>query len=258
MKRRSGIAAMGVAMSIGVLAGCGASPVPSTSAPSRAGPPVTKAPTVLSNGIRLAVVPKSWAQTCIPRTDRYVTLTVASSRPAVAVYVGHPLTAQGVGIPTNHWTFATRAGRAAVTVPTDVAFTMQPNGWLLGDIVDDHGQLWLLFWGPGNAMASVLRGGRVASLALGSWGIGAISMSNPALQAVLHHDEGLGWAGLLRVRPSAWVVGGGEDTWLALPRNQSFDLFAANGTGGNVVFAVTRVTANTPSMYANPPDGCTP
>ena len=81
-------------------------------------------------------------------------------------------------------------------------------------------------------------------------------MINPALQAVLHHDERLGWARLLRVRPSAWVVGDGEDTWLALPMKQSFDLFTANGTGGNIVFAVTRVITKTPSIYVNPPDGC--
>ncbi len=73
---------------------------------------------------------------------------------------------------------------------TDVVFTMQPNGQLLGDIVGDHGHLRLL--------TSVLRGGRVASLALGSWSIRAISLlANPALQTVLHQDER--WAQLLRV-----------------------------------------------------------
>lgn len=254
MKCRSGIAAIGVAI-IGVLVGCGASPVQSSSAPLRPTPTVTKTPTLSYKGTRLTVVPKSWAQTCIPRTDRYVTLTVASSHPTVTVYVGHPLTAQGVGFLTHPWTFTTRAGRAAVTVPTDVAFTMQPNGQLLGDIVDNHGHLRLLFWVSSDS-TTVLRGGRVASLALGSWNIGAISMTNPALQVVLHQDERLGWARLLRVRPSAWVVGDGEDTWLALRMKQSFDLFTANGTGGNIVFAVTRVITKTPSMYANPPDGC--
>ena len=105
MKCRSGIAAIGVAI-IGVLVGCGASPVQSSSAPLRPTPTVTKTPTLSYKGTRLTVVPKSWAQTCIPRTDRYVTLTVASSHPTVTVYVGHPLTAQGVA-----WDFLRTPGR---------------------------------------------------------------------------------------------------------------------------------------------------
>ena len=120
------------------------------------------------------------------------------------MYVGHPITAQGAGFRTRRWTFTARAGRAAVTVPTDVAFTMQPNGQLLGDIIGTRGHLRLLFW-VRSGSTTVLRGGLVAPLALGTWSIGTGTLANPALQTVLRDDEHMGWTRLMRVRPSAWV-----------------------------------------------------
>lgn len=96
----------------------------------------------------------------------------------------------------------------------------------------------------------------MAPAALGTWNFAASTMENPALQTVLRRDERQGWTQILRLRPSARVVGDGEDTWLNLPIKKSFNLLAPNGTGGNIVFAVSKTTTKTPPIYADPPDGC--
>lgn len=228
-------------MGLGMLAGCG-----------------TQKPQVITSApAHVAGVKKAWVKTCIPPSDQYVTLDVTTREPQVSVFIGHPLTAQGAGIPTSRWTFKAHGGRAAVAVPANVVFYMNPNGQLLGDVVDTRGRLRLLFWGPASNVRTVLRGGPLIPAVLGTWSVSASTMANPALKTVLHQDESLGWNHPVRVRPSVRVVGDGRDAWLSLRIGQSFDVLAPNGTGGNVVFRVMGISGRTPLSYTTPPTACT-
>ena len=202
-----------------------------------------------------AHVPADWVRTCIPRSDDYVTLTVPTHRPTVLVQIGHPLTPQGVGIPLYDWHFPAQAGTATVVLPTDVAFTMHSNGFLMADVVYAHGRLRLLFWGSETA-TPVLRGGPLSPSALGTWSLTTMSAKAPALQATLHRDEHMGWSHRINAVHDVQLVGIGQDAWLSLPLDQSFDLFQPNGMGGNVIFQVDGVSHQTPSAYAPLRDAC--
>lgn len=261
-----------------ILAGCGANGQasganhaastlsPGSTASARASSPSTSSPSTRPSSARgstasttsvwaRAHVPEGWVRTCIPRSDDYVTLTVPTHRSTVLVQIGHPLTPQGVGIPLHDWYFPAEAGTATVMLPTDVAFSMHSNGFLMADVVYSHGRLRLLFWGSETA-TPVLRGGPLSPSALGTWSLTTMSVKAPALQATLRRDEDMGWSYRINAIHDVQLVGIGQDAWLSLPLDQSFDLFQPNGMGGNVIFQVDGVSNQTPSMYAPLRDAC--
>ncbi len=228
---------------------------PSTSSPSTRPSSARGSAASTSSVWARAHVPEDWVRTCVPRSDYYVTLTVPTHRSTVLVQIGHPLTTQGVGIPLYNWHFPAQAGTATVTLPTDVAFSLHSNGFLLGDVVYAHGRLRLLFWGSETA-TPVLRGGPLSPSALGTWSLSTRTVKAPALQATLQRDEHMGWAHRISAVHDVQLVGIGKDAWLSLPLDQSFDLFQPNAMGGNVIFKVDSVNNQTPAAYQPLRDAC--
>lgn len=238
-----------------LLAGCGTAPV-TVSKPAVSHSPhhtVPSKPSALPHAPVAAAPPTfspAMAQTCIPSSDHYVTLTVASPQPTLQVQMGHPLTTQGAGIPETVVSFTGHAGQVAVTVPTNVVFSLGPTGALFGSVVDTHGALWLLFYvAVGPRIVPVLKGPALSVNRVVTWPLGGYTRHAPVIQRALAAARHAGWTTLTDVVARRHLTGIGVDGWLRLPLHMPLDIFNPTA-GGTVVFGVSGVSTHVPPEYA--------
>lgn len=205
------------------------------------------------------VLSKALLQTCIPHSDHYVTLIVDSAKPTVYLTIGHPLSSQGSDLPESHWAFSGHAGRVAVTIPTNVVFEMVPNGSLWGDVVDQHGSLWLLFYVTKSRPTTVTVFGRASWLAKGLsiWSPDTRNVQSPPIQQAMATARRDGWSIRMTIKASRHLTGVGVDGWLPLRSDQPVNLFNP-AAGGNVAFEVAHFSAQTPRVYATVNQGRCP
>ena len=233
----------------GVVAGCGTplttgtAATPSPHAPAAAGS--------ASTGARPPAFSSTMVRTCIPESDPYVTLTVASRHPTLSIEIGHPLTTQGAGIPETVLSFAGTGGRVSVPIPTGVVFNFEGSGDLFGSLVDAHGTLWLLLYvaSAHPTPVPVLKGPAVSSNRLVTWSVEALTVNTPAIQQALAAAKAAGWTPLTRVVARHHWTGIGFDGWLRVPLNTPLDIF--NPTlGGTTVLEASAVSSTIPRQYA--------
>ncbi len=235
-----------------LLAGCGTAPVTVSKLPvshpsHHRGLAQSAAPPTFS---------PSMAQTCIPPSDHYVTLTVASSQPTLQVSMGHPLTTQGEGIPETAVQFTGHVGQVAVTVPTNVVFSLGPTGALFGTIVDTHRALWLLFYvAAGPRIVPVLKGPALSVNRIATWPLGGYTQHAPVIQRALAAARYAGWTTLTDVVARRHLTGIGVDGWLRLPLHTPLDIFNPT-SGSTVVFEVSAVSTQAPPEYDSLADHC--
>ncbi len=169
-------------------------------------------------------------QTCIPSSDQYVTLTVATPHPTLQIQIGHMLTTQGAGVPETTVSFSGQPGQVSVTVPTDVVFSLGPTGALFGSVVDTHGALWLLFYVAGPTTVPVLEGPSLSLNQLATWPLTVYTVHAPTIQRVLAAAKHAGWTTLTDVIARRHLTGIGVDGWLRLPLHKPLDI--VNPTAG--------------------------